>query len=174
MRRLRHPLMRATNQTRVGGNEDQAPRGFRFKPGYPARASSRGPAGRTSSRAFSGPRPLLLTTNCAKSPKLWRCVDRIQPRANDTAVGFRRRDADGCDRDGRAPLSLEPVWKLRGALFSGKRPDGRRDEGGAARGQGRPGHSQNPSPQDAHGVFKQALRANDAAVGSRRRAMCLA
>src|SRR5256712_8799550 len=62
--------------------------------------------------------------NCAKSPKLWRCADRINPRVYAIAVGFRRRDADGCDRDGRAPLSLEPVWKLRGALFSGKRPDG--------------------------------------------------
>ena len=33
-----------------------------------------------------------------------RCAERIQLRVKDTAVGFRRRDADGCDRDGRAPL----------------------------------------------------------------------
>jgi len=44
--------------------------------------------------------PLALTK------KGWRCAERIHPSVNDAAVGFRRRDADWCDRDGRAPRSF--------------------------------------------------------------------
>src|SRR6266705_190645 len=80
-----------------------------------ARASSRGPAGRRSSPAFQcGHR--LLPMNCAESPKYWPCADRIHPRKKDTAVGFRRRDADGCDRDGRAPLSLYMISAVPSGL----------------------------------------------------------
>ena len=42
----------------------------------------------------------------AGGPKPWSCVERVPLRVNDAEAGFRRRDADGCDRDGRAPLFL--------------------------------------------------------------------
>ena len=42
----------------------------------------------------------------AGGPKPWSCVERVPLRVNDAEGGFRRRDADGCDRDGRAPLFL--------------------------------------------------------------------
>src|SRR6266446_8285013 len=36
-------------------------------------------------------------------PKPKPCEKRLPPWLDDRADGFRRRDADGCDRDGRAP-----------------------------------------------------------------------
>ena len=40
----------------------------------------------------------------AQSAKAYPPAKRIRTKVNDTAFGCRRRDADGCDRDGRAPL----------------------------------------------------------------------
>ena len=37
------------------------------------------------------------------TPKHYRCAENIQHRAHDMPLRFRRRDANGCDRDGRAP-----------------------------------------------------------------------
>src|SRR5712692_3146967 len=37
-------------------------------------------------------------------PQHWQWAEGIHRRVNSTALRFRRRDADGCDRDGRAPL----------------------------------------------------------------------
>src|SRR2546426_11149139 len=60
------------------------------------------------------------------------------------------------------------LHKLRGALFSGKRPDGRRDEGGAARGH----HGATPkafaSRANADGLFPENPPGGGSFVRGRR------
>ncbi len=49
-------------------------------------------------------------------------VQRIGESVNNTAVRFRRRDADGCDRDGRVPRSClawdNPKHRFKIVVFS--------------------------------------------------------
>jgi hypothetical protein len=60
-----------------------------------------------------------------------RSAERNRPGLDRAAAGFRRRDADGCDRDGRAPLSLakdsgawEKLWCGSTSSPGASGPDG--------------------------------------------------